>query len=51
MLMQKSGPSILTRFMQPTSLRQFSTAASIQARFEQAYQTRAAGLKGKTLVK
>lgn len=37
MLMQKSGTSFLTRFIQPTGLRQFSTAASIQARFEKAY--------------
>jgi len=51
MIMQKTGPSILTRFMQPSGLRQFSTAASIQARFEQAYQTRAASLKGKQVQK
>jgi len=33
------------------SVRQFSTAASIQARFEQAYVERTASLAGKTAVK
>ena len=50
--MQKSGQTFLTRFMKTSmvAVRPMSTAASIQARFEQAYTERTAALKNKTVV-
>ena len=44
--------SFLSRMVKPTgSLRAFSTAGSIQARFEEAYQARTASLKSKVVKK
>ena len=41
--MQRSSQSFLARLVQPShAVRQMSTAASIQARFEQAYTERSA---------
>ena len=41
--MQRSSQTFLARLMQPSqSIRQMSTAASIQARFEKAYTERSA---------
>ena len=48
-MMQKSGQTFLARLCTPTfvQFRPMSTAATIQARFEKAYQTRAAQLASK----
>lgn len=50
MMMQTSGATFLARLMKPSTMqtvRTMSTASGIQARFEQAYTERAAGLAGK----
>jgi len=42
-MMQRSSQTFLARLVQPShSVRQMSTAASIQARFEKAYTERSA---------
>ena len=48
--MQKSGQTFLARLIKPSMVaaRPMSTAAGIQARFEQAYQERTASLSGKS---
>ena len=52
MMLQTGGATFLARLMKPSAtmqaVRQMSTASGIQARFEQAYLERAAGLAGKT---
>lgn len=43
--MQRSSQTFLARLVQPSqSIRQMSTAASIQARFEKAYTERSANM-------
>lgn len=51
MMMQKSGSTFLARLMTPASVRQMSTAANIQARFEQAYTERTAAIASKPVNK
>ena len=44
-MMQRSSQTFLARLVQPSvHARQMSTAASIQARFEEAYTARAASM-------
>ena len=48
MMMQRTRQTFLAALMKPTMVRPMSTAATIQARFEQAYLDRKASLSGKT---
>ena len=48
MMMQRTRQTFLAALMKPTMVRPMSTAATIQARFEQAYLDRKASLAGKT---
>ncbi len=50
-MMQKSGSTFLARLMTQNTTRQMGTAASIQARFEQAYIDRTTALAGKPVAK
>jgi hypothetical protein len=51
-MMQRSSQSFLARLVKPSeTVRQFSTAASIQARFEKAYLERTAAIANKPVKK